>query len=297
MTNDVRFEVVDRIATITLNRPDALNAVTANMLDAIGERYAQCHEDPEVRAVILTGAGRAFCAGADFGGGKQPFAAPADNDARNPGNADYGGNADDAGHTDNLVGRGRSMSAPRRFESSPVRPRAWEVAKPVIAAINGHAIGIGMTLAMQCDFRFMARDAKWGIVQNRRGVVPDAQAHWTVPRAVGFARAAEILLAGRTFSGDEAVAMGVASRVMASIDVLAEARLLAEDLRDNVAPRSYARSKAMLWQSWAGADAVDTMERDAHLDLIGHPDAIEGPRAFLEKRAPHFIGRVGTGER
>ena len=178
MTDEVLFDIVDQIATITLNRPAALNAVTGSMLDAIGACYKRCDEDDNVRAVIVTGAGRAFCAGADFSSGKQPFAAP----------VEVAGTA-------------------RRFESSPVRPRAWEVRKPVIAAINGHAIGLGMTLAMQCDFRVMAREAKWGIVQTRRGVVPDAQSHWTVPRAVGFARAAEILLAGRTFTGDDAIAI------------------------------------------------------------------------------------------
>lgn len=265
MTDDVRFEVVDAIATITLHRPETLNAVSGAMLNDLGACYAECDADDAIRAVILTGAGRAFCAGADFTGGNQPFAAVDDN---------------------------ASIDGARRFESSPVRPRAWEVRKPVIAAINGHAIGIGMTLAMQCDFRVMASDAKWGIVQTRRGIVPDAQSHWTVPRAVGFARAAEILLAGRTFTGDEAFSMGVASRVVPSAEVLGVAKALAEDLRDNVAPLSYAESKRILWSDVVGAERVDQLERDAHLALMGHADAIEGPSAFMQKRAPQFVGRV-----
>src|SRR5690349_3767506 len=134
------------------------------MGDELGDAYARSDRDDSVRAVVLTGAGRAFCAGADFERGADTFAAP---------------------------------TASREFTASPISPRAWEVRKPVIAAINGHAIGIGFTIPMQCDIRFVAEDAKLGFVHVRRGVIPDAHSHWTVPRAAGFAVAAELLLTGR----------------------------------------------------------------------------------------------------
>jgi enoyl-CoA hydratase/carnithine racemase len=260
----VLLDVDDGIATITLNRPGQLNTATGGLLAGLGAAYARVDADDEVRVVIVTGAGRAFCAGADFSPGSQPFAAPDVTDA-----------------------------APRRFESSPIRPRAWEVRKPVIAAINGHAIGIGFTIAMQCDFRFIAADAKWGIVQTRRGVLPDAQSHWTVARAVGFARAAEILIAGKTFRGHEAAELGIVNAALPADEVLAAARALAADIRTNVNPLSAALSKRILWQAeWASADAIDALEREAHLVLMGRPDAIEGPRAFMERRAPEWQSRV-----
>ena len=138
------------------------------MGDGLGRIYAHCDGDDDVRAVVVTGAGDAFCAGADLAPEGDTFAAP----------------------------DGQATEAAPAFTSSPVRPPAWEVRKPVIAAMNGHAIGIGMSLAMQCDLRFMATGAKYGFVHNRRGVLPDAHSHWTVPRAVGFARAADLLAVG-----------------------------------------------------------------------------------------------------
>ena len=174
----VTVEVADGVAVITLNRPDRLNTFTGAMGDELGRAYAACDEDDRVRAVVVTGAGRAFCAGADMEPGGDTFAAPTNDE----------------------------------FTASPVHPPAWDVRKPVIAAINGHAIGIGLTLAMQCDIRLVAEDAKLGFVHVRRGVLPDAHSHWTVPRAVGFARAADLFLTGRTFTGREAAELGLASQ-------------------------------------------------------------------------------------
>src|SRR6185295_4693867 len=165
--------------------------------------------DDDVRVVVVTGAGDAFCAGADLAPAADTFAAPVDHAAG-----------------------GRD----RPFTSSPVRPTAWEVRKPVIAAMNGHAIGIGMSLAMQCDLRFMATGAKYGFVHNRRGVLPDAHSHWTVPRAVGFARAADLLLSGRHFTAEEAFAMGLAARALPPADVLPAALAYARDLAVHTAP-------------------------------------------------------------
>src|SRR5260370_3274118 len=151
---DLRFEVLDRVAVIALHRPERRNAFTAAMGDSLGRAYRRCDEDDEIRAVVVTGAGDAFCAGADLTPAADTFASPTETG---------------------------------EFTSSPVRPRAWEVRKPVLAALDGHAIGIGLTLAMQCDLRFVAIGAKYGFVHVRRGGIPRAHSHRAVARAVGVA--------------------------------------------------------------------------------------------------------------
>ena len=158
----------DGVALVTLNRPDRLNALRGRDIGALSRTYARLDADDDVRIVVLTGAGRAFCSGAD------------------------------------LSRAGGAFQAPKQgahYRSSPARPMAFQIRKPVVAAINGHAIGLGMTLALHCDFRFIAEEAKWGVVQVRRGVVPDAVSHWTLVRSVGVAAAAEVLLAGQLFRG------------------------------------------------------------------------------------------------
>jgi enoyl-CoA hydratase/carnithine racemase len=175
----VTLAIEDGVAVITLNRPDELNVFSGAMGELLSAAYARCDADDDIRAVILTGAGRAFCAGADMQPAANSFA---------------------------RVGTG--------FSAQPLAPPAWEVRKPVIAAINGHAIGIGFTLAMQCDIRYAAATAKLAIPQVRRGVMGDAGAHWTVTRAASRAVAADILLTGRTFSGAEAARLGLVSQAL-----------------------------------------------------------------------------------
>lgn len=236
MPGSVRLDVrLDGVGLVTLDRPDRLNALTSGMYEQLGEAYRTCDADPAVRAVVLTGAGRAFSAGADLS--RDPFQAPTDPDA---------------------------------FQSSPVRPTAFELSTPVIAAVNGHAVGIGMTLALQCDLRLMAAEAKWGIVQVRHGVVGDAHSHFTLVRAVGVARAAEILLTGTLFTADEALRLGVASQVLPAADVLPAALELARTIAADAQPAAVAWSKRILWASAAGAspDEVDALERQAHLQLL-----------------------------
>lgn len=255
--SDLTFALDGHVAVITLSRPERRNAFTGAMGDSLGAAYRRCDEDDGVRAVVVTGAGDAFCAGADLGGAGETFAARA-------------------------AGRGE-------FTSSPVRPPAWEVRKPVLAALNGHAIGIGMTLAMQCDLRIMAIGAKYGFVHVRRGVIPDAHAHWTVPRAVGFAHAADLLLTGRHFSAEEAVAMGLATRAVAPEDVLSTALAVAHDIATNAAPLSVAITKRLLWASPPlAADETDRLESALHRHVMGQADAREGVLAFLEHRAPRW---------
>lgn len=252
----VLLDVADGVAVVTLNRPEKLNAFTGEMAKNLGDAYAHCDADDDVRVVVVTGAGRAFCAGADM--------------------------SPDAGAFDRTASN---------FSASPVDPPAWQVRKPVIAAINGSAIGIGLTLALQCDLRFVAREAKLAIPQVRRGVLADMGSHWTLPRATTMAVAADILLTGRTFSGTEAAQLGLASRVLPAKQVLRAAVETARDIAENCAPLSLALSKRALWadRDHAGTETLETLYH--HLTM-GTPDAREGPMAWFEKRRPKWLLRV-----
>ncbi len=255
----VLFDVGDGVATVTLHRPEVRNAFGAGMGEALADAYRRCDEDDTIRAVVLTGTPPAFCAGADMSAAGDTFAAP----------------------------------DPSTFSAAAVTVPAWQVRKPVIAAVNGHAIGIGFTLTLQCDLRFFAADAKYGIVQVRRGVMGDGYSHWTLPRIAGMANAAEILLTGRMFDGHEALRLGVCSRVLPNGDVLPAALEVARDIAANTAPLSVAYSKALLWESWSlDADGVEARETEYHHHLMGSPDAREGVLAFLERRQPQWQGRV-----
>ncbi|WP_179470143.1 enoyl-CoA hydratase/isomerase family protein [Mycolicibacterium vinylchloridicum] len=238
------------VALITFDGPERLNAFSAETAAALGEAYRRCDADDTVRAVVLTGAGRAFCAGADMTAAAAAFERPEDG-----------------------------------FSASPVQPPAWRVRKLVIAAVNGHAIGIGLTLALQCDIRLVAQDARLAIPQVRRGVVGDCAVHYTLKRAVGLAVAADVLLTGRTFTGSEAAALGIASRALPADEVLPAALDLARDVAVNANPASLAYSKRLLWAE-TNVDEVAAQETTVHLKLMGGPDAAEGPAAWREKRPP-----------
>jgi len=251
---DLRFAIEDGVARITLHRPEQRNAFSGAMGRALGEAYRRCDADDAVRAVVLTGAGDAFCVGADLAGG-QTFDAP-----------------EAAG-----------------FSAAAVDPPAFAVRKPVIAAVNGHAIGLGFTLALQCDLRILAREAKVGIVQVRRGVMPDAYAHFTLPRIVGWSRAADLLLTGRKLDGAEAERLGLASRVLPAAEVLPAALEIARDVARHAAPLSVAVTKRLLWESPGLSPAdVERKETALHRHLMGRPDAAEGVRAWLERRPPEW---------
>jgi enoyl-CoA hydratase/carnithine racemase len=253
------YEVDAGVATITLNRPAQRNAFGDGMGAELADAYRRCDSDDEVRAVVLTGTPPAFCAGADLGSGGDTFKAP----------------------------------DPSTFSAAALDVPAWQVRKPVIAAVNGHAIGLGFTITLQCDIRIFAADAKYGIVQARRGVMGDAYSHWTLPRIVGLASAADILLSGRMFDGREAKELGVCSRVLPNEEVLPAALELARDIATNVAPVSAALSKRLLWASFGlGPDAVERAETAMHHVIMGRPDAREGVLAFLERRDPKWSGSV-----
>jgi enoyl-CoA hydratase/carnithine racemase len=249
----------DGVATVTLHRPEVRNAFGAGMGDALADAYRRCDEDDTIRAVVLTGTPPAFCSGADMSAASETFAAP-----------------------DHAT-----------FSAAAVSMPAWQVRKPVIAAVNGHAIGIGFTLTLQCDIRLFAADAKYGIVQVRRGVMGDGYSHWTLPRIAGMTNAADILFTGRTFDGQEALRLGLCSRVLPNDEVLPAALEIARDIARNTSPLAVAYSKALLWETW-GLDArgVERRETEYHYHLMGAADAREGVVAFLERREPRWEGRV-----
>lgn len=257
----ILYDVAGGVATITLNRPDVRNAFGGNMGQELADAYRTADTDDAVRAVVLTGTPPAFCAGADLSSGGDTFRKRDEGD----------------------------------FSAAAVPVRAWDVRKPVIAAVNGHAIGVGFTITLQCDIRIFAADAKYGIVQARRGVMGDGYSHWTLPRIAGFSGAAEILLTGRMFDGHEAKDLGVCSRVLPNDEVLPAALELAGDIAANTAPLSVAASKQLLWQTWEhDAAGIERLETEMHHVLMAHPDAREGVMAFLEKRAPAWSGRVSA---
>jgi len=262
---DIRFEVSSGVAVITLDRPATRNAFTGRMGIEIGHAYRSCDASDDVRAVVLTGTPPAFCAGADLTRGADTF-----------------------------TGTGEVTSSDT-FTAAGVDPPAFAIRKPVIAAVNGHAIGIGLTLALQCDIRVIADDAKYGIVQVRRGMLGDAYSHWTLPRIAGLANAADILLTGRMFDGREAQSMGLASRCLPADQVLPTAIEIASDIATNAAPVSVAMSKRLLWDALGRTPhEVEQLERALHLHLMDGPDVREGPVAFLEKRTPEWRQRVST---
>jgi enoyl-CoA hydratase/carnithine racemase len=252
---DIRFEVQAGVAIITLHRPDQLNTYSGRMGLELGEAYRACDQEDAIRVVVLTGAGKAFCAGADMSMGEETFA----------------------------------KQDEHAFSAAGVNPPAWEVRKPVIAAINGHAIGIGLTLALQCDMRIIANEGKYSIIQVRRGVMPDGYSHWTLPRLIGLERAAYLLLTGRTINGAEAVALGIALRSLPAGEVLPAALEIARDIAANTAPLSVAVSKRLLWESPNLTPAeVGHRETELHHHLMGKQDAIEGVMAWIERRPPQW---------
>ncbi|OBH31111.1 crotonase [Mycobacterium sp. E1715] len=262
MSSDLTVDVDAGVAVLTLNRPERLNAYTAEMGALLGRAYSDCDGDDDVRAIVVTGAGRAFCAGADFSRETSPFDAPGE-----------------------------------EFSASPITPAAFELRKPVIAAVNGHAIGIGLTIALQADLRIVAGDAKYGVVQVRRGVLPDCMAHWTLAQLTTLGVAADILLTGRTFGGAEAVTLGIANRALPADQVLDHAVALARDIAVNVAPMSAALCKRLLWDTAINGYTprqVAALETRLHQRVMGTADAREGVAAFLERRPPSFTARLAS---
>ena len=251
MYQTILTEVSDRIAVVTLNRPDRLNAWTATMGRELRHAIAALDARDDVRAIVVTGAGRAFCAGADLDATPPPEGAPLD------------------------------TGTPKPF---------WEMNTPIIAAMNGAAVGAGLTIAMQWDFRVMAEDAKYGFVFNRRGLLPELASHWLLPRLVGLAHATDLLLTGRVFRGREAARLGLANAAVPAESVLGRAMEIATDIATNVAPVSAALSKRLLNQFLSFPDPVRAQEMELALFhwALGQDDAKEGMTSFIEKRPANW---------
>jgi enoyl-CoA hydratase/carnithine racemase len=258
----IRYEVADGVATVTLHRPEALNAWNATMGDELGVAMATAEADDAVRAVVVTGTGRAFCAGADLSRG------------------------------DGTFGPGGGTRPPSGL------PRRWpyEIAKPVIAAINGHAVGVGITYPLLCDLRIVANEAKVQFAFVRRGIMPELASHTLLPQVLGFARAADLLLTGRMISGSEAAQLGLANQALPADEVLPAAMAVARDIAVNVAPVSAAVAKRLLWEGLAtGVAEMRAREDELFAWMSSRPDAVEGVRSFLEKRPPAWPSTVSTG--
>jgi enoyl-CoA hydratase/carnithine racemase len=247
------------VATVTLNRPEQLNAYSGRMGLELGHALEACDADDAIRAIIVTGAGRAFCAGADLSGGG--------------------------------FGRGRpaGWAELEAAYGAPHRP-GYELSTPIIAAINGACVGFGLTLAMEWDIRIASADARLGFIFNRRGIMPDGDICWSLPRLIGASRAFELILTGRLFTGAEAQELGVVSRAVPAAEVLPAALEAARDIAVNVAPVSTAASKRLLWAMLGENDR--TVARGIQDNLVAwagqQPDAREGVEAFLAHRTPQW---------
>jgi 2-(1,2-epoxy-1,2-dihydrophenyl)acetyl-CoA isomerase len=255
---DLRFEIADGVATITLDRPDALNALTIPLKHELLAALDRSASEPAVRAIVLTGAGRAFCAGQDLRERLEPGAPPLEVELR------------------------------ERYNPIILAMRALE--KPIVGAINGVAAGAGASLAFACDLRLAAEGATFLLAFGRIGLIPDSGATWFLPRLIGAARAAELALLGDALTAAEAERFGLVSRVVPTDALLAEARTLAARLAE-MAPRALALTKRALEQTWS-ASLEEQLETEAELQGIAGAtaDHAEGIAAFVEKRPPRFTG-------
>lgn len=267
----IRYGVEDRVATIELHRPDRLNAFTGTMMRELIAAFDLIDADDGVSAVIVTGSGRAFCAGADLGGGGGTFAGPE--------------LSEDGG------------DGVRRDGGGTVSLRIFDCTKPVIAAINGPAVGVGITMTLPMDVRMASTDAKMGFVFVRRGIVPEACSSWFLPRIVGISRAQEWVATGRVFGAEEALAGGLVRSLHAPDRLLDDARALAREIADNAAPVSVALARRMLWRMLGAAHPMEAHRADSRgMQVRGRSaDAAEGVTSFLEKRPPRFVDRVSDG--
>lgn len=284
----IRLEVEDGVATISLDRPEKLNAFTGRMMHELIAAFDATDADDSVRAVIVTGAGRAFCAGADLSEGAKTFDYAARTDA----------DSSRAGHESPLRADGSVDYAHEavRDGGGRVTLRIFESLKPVIAAVNGPAVGVGVTMQLPMDIRIASSDARFGFVFARRGIVPEAASSWFLPRIVGIAQALEWCMTGRVFGADEALAGGLVSRVVAPDALLPTARDLAREIADNTAPVSVALTRQMLWRMLGADHPMEAHKVDSRaIWARGRSgDAREGVMSFLEKRAPAYPDRVSS---
>jgi enoyl-CoA hydratase/carnithine racemase len=278
----IRYEVAEQILTLTLDRPAKLNAFTGQMLSELLDAFDRADDDDDIRAIIVTGAGRAFCAGADLSAGAATFdfAARTDRPAA-PVTAD--GNVD---YSDESI----------RDGGGRLTLRIFECLKPVIAAVNGPAVGVGATMQLAMDIRIASEAARFGFVFARRGVVPEACSSWFLPRIVGISQALEWVYSGRVFSAEEALQGRLVKQICKPDELLATARVIAREIADNTAPVSVALSRQMLWRMLGADHPMEAHKIDSRGIYArgAAADAKEGVMSFLEKRPARFTDRVST---
>ena len=264
----ITTDLTDGILTITLNRPDRLNAWTQTMARELIEAFDEADANDEVRVLIVTGAGRGFCAGADLERGAETF--------------DW---------------RARGGEGPPRDNGGQFTLRIFECTKPVIAAVNGPAVGVGATMTLPMDIRLAAEDARFGFVFARRGIVPEAASSFFLPRVVGISQAMEWVATGRVFSAQEALAGGLVRSLHPQGELLDAARALGREIADNSAPVSVALARRMMWTMLGARHPMDAHRADSQAMFARgqSADAAEGIASFLEKRPARFPDRVSDG--
>ena len=267
MPETILYERHGHAAVVTLNRPERMNGFTRVMGAELIEAMDQADADDGVRAVVFTGAGRAFCAGADLGSGGKTF--------------DY--SSAERGEDDHRDGGGK------------VSLRIFASKKPTIAAFNGPAVGVGVTMTLPMDFRIAAAGAKFGFVFTRRGIVPEAASSWFLPKAVGMPTALDWVLTGRVFGAEEALEKGLVSKVVEAEELLPTALSIVGEIAENTAPVSVAMARAMLWHMAGATNPMEAHLLDSRAMWLrgSSADAYEGVQSFIEKRSPDFPDRVG----
>lgn len=256
---DILLEVDEMgVACITLNRPEAMNTLSGQLSHEWNEALKWCDANEAVRVIIMTGSGKAFCAGADLTGGGATF----------------------------------DIQDDMSFSSCPIIP-PYKLKKPVIAAINGHALGVGLSMAMQSDFKIAALEGKYGLLQVQRGVLGDGNMHWLLPRLVGMEKALQFHLLGEKVDGKTLAELGLVMKAVPAEDVLKEARALAQHLAVKCSPLIVGLAKQLCWQSWdKSMDEMEKLETRMLHYSMGKHDAIEGGTAFAERRAPQWTSSV-----
>ena len=267
---EIIYEVSDNIATVTLHRPDKMNAFTGVMMNELLQVFDEIDADDNVRAVIVTGSGRAFCAGADLSHGAETF-------------------------SDGKLS-GQTPTAVRRDGGGMVTLRMFRCNKPIIGAINGAAVGIGATMTLPMDIRIAADSAKMGFVFTRRGIVPEACSSWFLPRLVGISQAQEWVLTGRVFLADEALRGGLVRSIHPQDELMQVARELAKEIVDNAAPVSVALARQMMWRMLGASHPMEAHRVDSRgIQERGRSaDTREGVTSFLQKRPAVFGDKVTT---
>jgi len=264
----IEYDLADGVLTITLNRPEQLNAFTGTMQNELIDACDRADADDAVRVIIVTGKGRGFCAGADLSGGPNTF---------------------------NANSRGRSTDiAEYRDGGGKVTLRFFELKKPIIAAINGPAVGVGITMTLAMDMRLASENARMGFVFAKRGIVPEACSSWFLPRVVGIQQAMEWVSTGRVFTAQEALAGRLVRSVHAHADLLPAAHAIAREIADNTAPVSVALCRQLMWRGLVADHPMQAHMADSRgILMMGQSDDVrEGVASFLEKRAPRFAGSV-----